>query len=264
MIRTPLLLHITSYGWGAIGLVLLSVVLALKILKRGESRKAGCVSVGYVALILFIVFSSTVVLSGMLGGFVYNAFTLPRYQATVVDHYSYTSESRDKNGTRRTTMYQPIVVFKDNADREVRLRSDVASGSPEPLGSVITVGYQPGMATATAFSAGKYLLIGGATVMLLLLGYCSIAGIMYALGGKMQKMISLGLGLLLYLLVPLAMLGFIAGLGYATIEYFRGNKPDMPLWALAICIFFCVVLLLTFTGYVRMLAERRSRRRRIY
>ncbi len=264
MTRIPILLSVTYYGWGAIALILMSVVLALRILKRSGSGKPGCVSLGYISLILFIVFSITTMLSGMLGSFVYHAFSLPRYKATVVDHYSYVSESRDKGFTRRTTMYQPIVVFKDNTGQEIKLKSDVASSSRSPLGSVITVGYKPGMPVAEAFSAGKYLLMGGATVMLLLLGYVSVAGIRYGLGGRMQHMISLGTGLLLYVFIPLAMLAFAAGLGYAAIEYFRGDKPDMPVWALVICIFFCFILLLAFIGYVRMLAGRRSRRQRIY
>lgn len=250
----PILLQITVYGWTALGILLLSIIITAGILRRGSSRKPGCVGMGYVGLIVFIVLSLTAGLSGMLGTFVYHAFTLPRYQARVVDHESYVSESRDNGRTRRTTMYRPIVVFRDQNGQERQLKSDVASSSPETTGATLTIGYKPGMESVEAFTSGKYLLIGGGSVMLLILAYFSIAGIAYASGAPMQRLSRAGIHILLFLLIPLAMLGFIAGLGYAVIAYFKGDKPDMPMWALAICIFFLLVLLPAFYGYVRMLA----------
>ncbi|WP_118972675.1 DUF3592 domain-containing protein [Taibaiella koreensis] len=250
-----LILQITSYGWTALGLLLLSIVMAAGILRRGgRNRRPGCVSMGYVTLVVFIIFGFTASLGGMLGGFVYNVFTLPRYQARVVDHETYISESRDNGSTRRTTMYRPIVVFTDQNGQERQLKSDVSSSGPQAIGALLTVGYRPGMDNAEEFSTSKYLLVGGGTLMLLILAYFSIAAIAYASGAGMEKLTRTGVKLLLFLVVPLVMLAFMAGLGYAVIAYFRGDKPDMPVWALAICIFFILVLLPSFYAYIRLLA----------
>jgi len=253
----PILLQITVFGWTALGVLLVSIIITAGILRRG-GRKSGCMGIGYVGLVVFVVLSLTTGLTGMLGGFVYNAFTLPRYEARVVDHESYVSESRDKDYTRRTTMYRPIVVFRDGNGQEHQLKSDVSSSSPETIGAVLTVGYKPGMNRVEAFSTSKYILVGGGFVMLLILAYFSVAGIAYASGARMQGLSRLGINILLFVIIPLAMLGFIAGLGYAVIAYFRGDKPDMPMWALAICIFFLLVLLPSFYGYVRMLAGKQA------
>lgn len=255
----PVFLQITTYGWTGLALLVLAVICGVRIVKRSRSPKRGCVAVGYVSLVVFLIFCFTGGIGGMIGGFVYNAFTLPRYQARVVDHDSYVSESRDRDSrrTRRTTMYQPIVEFRDDRGNAVHLKSDVASSSPENIGATLTVGYRPGMTKVVAFSMGKYILVGGGAVMLLVLLYCSVAAIAYAMGAPMKKLTQLGVNLIMFFLIPVAMLAFIAGLGYAVIAYFKGDKPDMPLWALAICIFFLLVLLPSFYGYVRLLFSRK-------
>ncbi len=252
-----LLLQITSYGWAAIAMMVLSVLVAVKMLRRNNSqRRPGCLGVGYIALIVFLLLGFATMLSGMLGGFVYHAFKLPRYEARVVDHFAY--EDKNSKGNR-VTMYRPVVVFTDAGGQEQRLQTDIASSGAKEIGSTITVLYEPGMSAAEELSGGKYVLLGGAFMGLLIIAFLLVAGITYAMGRPMARISMIGMGLLVYVVFPAGMLFLLGGMGYAVVLYFMGKKPDMPIWALAICIFFCIVLLLAFMGYVRMLFEKPRR-----
>ncbi|MGF6849809.1 hypothetical protein QFZ51_005044 [Chitinophaga sp. W3I9] len=254
-----ILLRITSYGWAAIAIVVLSVLLAVKILKRNNpGGKPGCMGIGYVSLVVFCLLSLSATLAGVLGDFVVNAFTLPRYKAKVVSFSSYVSkDSKNKN----TIMYRSTVAFTTKDGTPVEMETDVSSSGKPDIGEVITVGYEPGMSAAGEFSTSKYLLMSGAAVMLLVMGYFAIGGILYAMGWRMASFFNSGMILLLYFIIPLAMLFMLGGMGYAVVQYFMGLRPDMPVWAVVVCTFFCLVLSAGMLGYFRMLTDRRARTR---
>lgn len=250
-----ILLRITGYGWVAIAFVVLSVLMAVKILKRNNRNgNIGCISIGYVSLVVFCLLSLSSVLGGFLGEFVINSFTLPRYKGKVVSISSY--QSRDSKTNRTTTMYKSTVAFTLKNGRPVEVETDVSSSGKREIGEVVTVGYEPGMDRAEEFSGGKYLLIGGAAVMLLVMGYFVVGGILYSMNLTMEWYFALGMKLLLYFILPLGMLFMFGALGYALVQYFMGLRPDMPGWAVAVCGFFCLVLFFAMIGYVRMLGER--------
>jgi hypothetical protein len=249
-----ILLQITGYGWTAICFLVLSVFVAVKILKRrNESQKTGCIAVGYVSLVVFILLGFSAMLTGFLGSFVLNMFTLPRYEAKVVDVSSYQKNDK-RNGT--TTMYRSIVAFTAADGTPVEIRTDVSSSEKRAIGEVVEVVYKPGMEAAEELSGGKYLLVAGGAVMLLIMGYFAIAGILYAMGARMAAYYRFGMNGLLYFILPLGMLFMLGALGYAVVLYFVGSKPDMPVWAVVVCSFFCLVLTGALFGYVRMLRER--------
>lgn len=258
-----ILLYITGYGWTAIGFIALSVLLAIKILKRGNrNARPGCLGIGYVALVAFCLLSLSATLGGVLGGFVVNAFTLPRYEAKVTSLSSYQSTSQDKDSrgrssSRTVTMYTSTVAFTTNDGTPVEIETDVSSSGKRAIGETVTIGYKPGMEKAQELNGTKYLLMGGATVMLLIMAYVVIGGFLYAMGFRMVRFYRLGMGLLLYFILPLAMLFLLGAMGYAVVLYFMGDKPDMPVWAVVVCIFFCLILSGALLGYVRMLSERR-------
>lgn len=252
-----ILLRITGYGWTAIAFIVLSVLVAVKILKRNNpDSKPGCMGIGYVSLVVFCLLSFTSMLTGVLGGFVVNAFTLPRYKAKVVNVSSYISKD-SKN--RNTIMYRSTVAFTTKDGTPVEIDTDVSSSGKPEIGEMVTVGYEPGMSAAGEFSASKYLLMGGAAVMLLVMGYFAMGGIFYAMGWRMTSFLNFGMKILLYFILPLGMLFMLGGMGYAVVQYFIGLRPDMPIWAVAVCTFFCLVLSLAMVGYVRMLTERSRR-----
>lgn len=252
-----ILLRITGYGWTAIALMALSVLVAIKILKRGSRYgKSGCIGVGYVSLVVFILLSLSTTLAGVLGRFVVNVITLPRYEAKVIDISSY----QDKDSRNRsTTMYKSVVAFVTEDGTPVEIGTDVSSSGRRAIGDIVKVGYRPGMPTAEELSGGKYILMGGGAFMLLIMGYFVVAGIMYAVGARMEVFYRFGMNLVLYVIFPVAMLFLLGGMGYAVILYFMGRKPDMPVWAVVVCCFFCFILLGGMLGYIRMLTERRGR-----
>lgn len=249
-----LLLHLTTAGWAAIAVIVLSVFLGLRVTKRiSPKEKSGCLGTGYIVLVAFCLITLSVTLTGVLGGFFINLTSLPRYQAKVTGSTSYTDRD-DKNRTR--TMYRSTVTFVLQDGTPVTTDTDLSSSSPEKPGTTLTVGYRPGMSRAEEFSTAKYLLMGGAGVMLVLLWYVTIGGILYAFGGKVKAYAAFGLKGLLYVIFPLAMLFLFCGMGYAVVEYFMGRRPDMPVWAVVICTFFCVMLLLGGWGYMRSLIRK--------
>lgn len=251
------LLQITGYGWTGIAIIILSVLIAVKILKRSNRQgRPGCLGIGYVSLVVFCLLTFTVSLGGVLGGFIYKAVTLPRYQARVVSYTSF--ESKDSKNRHRI-MYRATVTFNTADGTPVTMESDVASSGKPEVGEIITVGYKPDMERVEELSWSKFLLMGGASVMLLIIGYFAVGGVLYAMGYKMKRYMGFGMNLLLYFIFPLAMLFLFCGMGYALVLYFMGLKPDMPIWAVAICLFFCLVLAAAFFGYARLLMERRSR-----
>ena len=253
-----ILLQITGYGWVAIAFMVLSVLMAVKILKRNNrDGNIGCISIGYISLVVFCLLSLSSVLAGFLGSFVVKSFTLPRYKGKVVSLSSY--QSRDSKTNRTTTMYKSTVAFTLKDGRPVEIETDVSSSGKREIGEVVTVGYEPGMDRAEEFSSGKYLLIGGGVVMLLVMGYFVVGGILYSMQVRMEWYFGLGMKLLLYFILPLGMLFMFCALGYALVQYFMGLRPDMPGWAVAVCGFFCLVLFFAMIGYVRMLGERSTR-----
>jgi hypothetical protein len=252
-----ILLQITGYGWTAIAFMVLSVLLAVKIIKRRNSKaKAGCLSVGYIALIVFILLTFTAVLTGALSSYVINVFTLTRYESRVVSTSSHHKRSNGKY--TKTIMYLPTVTFVTKDGTTVTVETNTSTSEQPAIGEVITVGYQRGMEKAVEISAGSYLIMAGTAVMLLIIGYFAIGGVLYAMGTRMTSFYNFGLKLLLYLILPLAMLFMSGALGYVVIQYFLGNKPDMPEWAVAVCCFFCLILIGGIIGYFRMLIDKKG------
>ena len=253
-----ILLRITGYGWMAVVLLVLSIFVGIGIIKRRDKHaKPGCVGVAYVSLVVFILLSFSTMLTGMLGSFVLDIFTLSRYEAKVISISAYEKHSRKSK--KMTTMYRSTVAFTTADGTLVEIPTDISSSERGKIGEIVTVGYKPGMETAEELSGSKYLLMAGGAVMLLVMGYFAVAGIFYAMGWGMSGFYRFGMNLVMYLILPLAMLFMLGGIGYVVVLYFTGNKRDMPIWAVVVCCFFCLVLLGGMLGYVRMLIEKGGR-----
>lgn len=243
--------------------ILLSAWLTWKVLKRsGKNERTGCITFSYFFLIFFTVTSLSVGGIVFLGKSVYNYFTSPKYTATVIDHQVYEQEeSYQSNGRTRyrtVTMYRPKVKFTDNNYDTIEIYNDVSSGEPRTIGSTINIGYRKGQSMAEEFSLTKLFLMCGLSVMMLILGYIVVAAIQYASGRNMKKTMNFGSKLLLQFLVPLGMIAMFSMLSFALYQYFTGQKPDMPLWAVILCSFFAFVLLLSTIGYIKILRGKKS------
>ncbi|SHE75600.1 hypothetical protein [Pedobacter caeni] len=252
-----ILLSITNYGWVTIALAGLSIVVAIKVLQRMSSnRNSGFISIGFVALIVFILLSLSLSLGNFLGRFVAKTIRLPKYEAKIVDYT--THQSSGSGGRRSSTMFTPVVSFTTHKGIPLKIATDISSGGRPVTGELITIGYEEGMTTAEEFTGSKYLLIGGACTMLLIMGYFCIVGIAYAMGAEMRVYFSIGINLLLYVIFPIGLMFFLGAVGYALFLYFTGQKPNMPGWAVGVCIFFLIMLFLGFISYLQMLYKRIS------
>lgn len=249
-----LLLSVTAYGWSFIGLMVLSAWVTYKFVQRmWPGERKGCVTYGYVWLVVFIISSLLFTFTGVFVKSVYAMYTKPKYKAVVVDVSGHTD--KDSKG-RRITMYTPIVAFTDNSNRKVTIETDISSSGKQRVGDIIRVAYASGDSRAADVSGTGIGMMIGLFVMLFIMGFVFFAAFRFAAGKDMSSVVRFGAGVLTYFIFPGVMLFFLAGLGYALYQYFTGQKPDMPFWAVGVCCFFVLVLLLAIPGYFKMMIEK--------
>lgn len=254
---------LTGYGWLMIVVALLSVLLTYKFLSRksGDSfdktvkPKAGCLSFGYVFLVIFCIATLALGAVGMFVNSIHNIVSLPRYEAIVIDHDSHRSQSKDSDGRRRsTTMYTPVLKFVDNQGKEHELKSDLSSSAKETIGSTLTIGYKDGMSKAEVISTTKYFMLLGLGTMMFVLVYALVLGVVYSFGWSTAFVLRIGAGFLMYFLFPAGMMLLFWGCAYHGLyKHFSGQRHDMPVWAIIVCSIFSLVLFLALIGYLRML-----------
>lgn len=253
-----ILLRITPYGWALIAAILLSLALTRGVVRRMSPKEnAGCLSFGYTALIISILMIFVLTFSVSISQSIYGFFTKPKYQATVTSFSSHWEDrdEKDSNGRSRKTkvlMHTPTVQFTDQAGNVQLLETDIASGAAPVIGSTIKVVYAPGDTIAHELSFASIALLFGASLMIFIMGLILFAAIQYARGVNMGGITAFGLGFLMRFLFPFGMLFLLGGMGYALFQYFTGHKPDMPLWAVIVCCFFCLVLLMVIPVFLKM------------
>lgn len=230
--------------------------------KRKE-KNLGCFSGGYVTLVigslclLFFPFVTILVQS------TYAYIDYPRYESTVVDvesgweEQSYT-DSDGRSRTRDVLMHTAIIEFTDKYGQKVRTSNSIRSGSKPNIGDTITVSYKDGKLQEFSFRA--IALFIGLGFMLLIMGYCLLLIYNYAFKRSNVSLIDTGVWFGLHIIVPGGMLLMFSGMLYALIEYFLGNKDDMPLVIVFVLIFFCLVLFLALIGYISMLFGKKDKK----
>lgn len=243
-----------------IGFVILvlvfSVWLTYKFVGRKEEKegKVGNIIYGYVFLVVLSISSFAFVIIGTVSQKMYNYFSLPEYEAVVIDHYVYKSKSsRGRSGsyyTKEVTMYQPEVRFRDVTGQEQEILIDVSSSQPREIGSKIIIGYEPEMETAQEKSLKSFLLLMGAGFIGLVCGYFLLWGIYYALGKDTTKIRNFGSMMLGNLIIPMVMLGLLGAFLYTLYEHFMGIGETLPLWAVVMLILFSVLLLPICLAYI--------------
>ena len=253
----------SGHLWAVVALLAAAGLLTWAVLRRMEAPR-GCSSGGFV----FAVLASLMLLSQggllMLGSSVKNLLTLPRYQASVIDHRTHISTSRDDDGrTRHTTMYTPLLRFVDAQGATVELFGDMASSEPDVLGHMLTIGHAPGMTKAEMITPAKWGMLIGLTVMLLIMGYVLVGACFYAAGWPTATYLRWGANGLMNGLIPGAMLFMLWGLAYHGVyRHLAGERPDMPAWAFWICVFFSLTLVMALWALWVLKREGRSPRSR--
>lgn len=253
-----ILLSITPYGWGLLSAITLALILSRGVVKRlSPKENSGCMNYAFVALVLSIlmifVFSFSISISQNIYGF----FTKPKYKATVISFTSRWEDRSEKDSdgrsrTRQVLMHTPTVQFTGGDGKQVTLETDISSGGEPVIGDTIVVVYAPGDTIAHELSFASIALLAGASLMIFIMGFILYGALQYARGANMKKFTAFAIGFVMRFLFPFAMLSLFVGMAYAIWQYFTGNKPDMPIWAVVVCCFFCLVLALTIPVFLKM------------
>ena len=253
----PSYLPQSAYGWSFVISLVVSLWLtrmALAKMRDEQGRPGGCMNAGFtyavIASMALLFFPFVVILATQVHQF----SKLPHYEATVVDVTSEMVEERyeDSDGrsrTRKVMMHTPIVEFMGPTGT-LRLPGSVRSGGEPVMGSKMTVVYAPGMQTASEFSFRSVALYGALAVMLGIVGSILLFIYRWASGRSTEKLGDLGMKLVMWGLVPLAMLAMEALMAYALMQHFLGYK-ELPIWVVGLLGLFVVALGL---GIVQMIS----------
>ena len=251
-----ILLSLSSFSWAAILAVLLSFLLTIGMfgrMPRGEAP--GCSTYGCTGLVISVamifVLACTVAISRSINDY----FTKPKYKATIVS-FNGRWEEKEKNGNSRVKtayrrMHTPVVQFISKEGRTIIMRTDISRGVVPIIGDHLFVAYAPGDRVAQEISAASIGLLSGAVLIMFIIGLGLFAVFRYALGADTKGIKKFSMGFLLRFLLPLGMLLFLAGMSYGLWQYFAG-KQDMPLWAVFVCGFFCLLLLIIIPAFLKL------------
>jgi hypothetical protein len=251
-----ILLSLSSFSWAAILAILLSFLLTIGVFRRVPRDKApGCSTYGCTGLVIsaamIFVLACTVTISRSVDDY----FTKPKYRATIVS-FNGRWEEKEKSGNSRVRtgyrrMHTPVVQFISKEGRTIIIRTDVSRGAVPVIGDHLLVAYAPGDRVAQEISVASVGLLSGAALIMFIIALALFAVFRYALGADTKGIKSFSMGFLLRFLMPLGMLFFLAGMSYALWQYFAG-KQDMPLWAVFVCGFFCLLLLIVIPVFLKL------------
>lgn len=200
----------------------------------------------YPALVVFVVSCFFFGLIALIANPVTAFFSAPRYEAKVVE-YNFTDS--DTNDTKTA-----VVAFRNDNNQMIKKPLNYGSSHPVEMGKTITIGYENGDQRVTNLSFETQLLpIFIISLFLFLLGLAMAWFLLYSLGLDYSIIFRIGMGFVMYLVFPAAMLFFIVVLSWVIWEYFQGRRNDMPVWALGICSLFVTVLVPAFFGYLKLL-----------
>lgn len=216
-----------------------------KIVKRSQTKN-GCLSLGYIWLVIFIVGILSSGLFMMLIQSTYNntqAIVFGKsYTATITDYSSY--QSTDDEGNRRT-YHSPIFSFTTDEGQSITKKAGYGSTALPEIGKEQTVFYNA--QTGHLFIWGYIfvvMLVGlflmGSVLFLILYGIAR-----YASGYDMESYWQLIMTFLIKYFVPIAMISFDALLIYALFQ------KDQPIFVTIILGFFITVLTLAIPGYFK-------------
>ena len=235
----PLLL--TSTGFIVIGVIITSVYFSYRISKR--LKDSGCLSIGFTFTlfisVLSIFFSALFITAN--SSFIY--FTGDNYSAKIVGYESYRDRYTDSdNRTRYTTMYIPVLEFKDKNGSIKRVNSSTHTGEVPEVGSTIKITYSANNNDLVENNITTLMLVIAGLLFSIVFGFLSVALIAYAFGKPMSGFKELFAKSLLSSL-PVCLGLFFILLAYSIYQHFSGGA-NMPLWALVIVIAGMVGILL--------------------
>ncbi|MCT2562582.1 hypothetical protein [Chryseobacterium herbae] len=230
-------------------LIFTSFILLMNYGRKRSKQGSTSISLAsfiYPGLVVFAVSSLFFGLVTFISYPVISFFSSPKYEAKVVEYDSTQSYGDETK--------KAVVEFRDDNNQLIKKPLNYGSSHPVEIGKTITVGYEDGDQSVTNLSFGTQLLpISIISLFLFLLGLAMAWILLYSLGKDYSIIFRIGIGFVMYLVFPAAVLFFIGILSWVIWEYFQGRRNDMPIWALGICSLFVTLLIPAFFGYLKVL-----------
>lgn len=231
----------------AIAFVVINLLITFLFLKR--LNKKGCITFGYIGLIILSINSLAIVSWMFFYGSVndvYNISTSGKsYEATVVNYI--TEKRYDSDKRQHYYMHQPIVSFTAKNGEIITKELDFSSSDIE-IGNTYRVNYNEENDTIITLGFILILKLTASFIFCLILTFLSAGIIKYILKHSMEGFYSLLSTVGFYFLIPFLMLGFTALLIYGI---FYGN--EVPWFITALLTFFALIMCLSTVGYLKMI-----------
>lgn len=242
--------------------VLYTIWLTYRIIKRRsaeKNEKMGCMSIGYLYLIVLSISALAIGFSVMFSISVVNKIDTIRlgqkYEAIVVSFTSYEKQNSDDNGY--TTMYTPTVHFTANSGDVVEYELDYSTSGLPIVGEKYTVYYDEVNERVTTFSFGGIVLIFVAFIAIAILVFVFLGMVFYAMNWSMTRYKEIGVFVGLGIVVPLIMFLFDGALIWALF-----NGEEKPTWVYFVLILFILGLSGGLLGYLKMIYSKGITRKR--
>ena len=213
------------------------------------SGKKGCMTYGYIGLILFCInvfaifswvfmYSSTKDLYAI-------ATSGQQYTATVI---SFTEEQHyDSEDNRYYTMYQPTVEFTTEAGNVIAKELDFSTSGLE-VGDTYKVNYNEANDKVITLGFTLVMKLVGSFIFCFIFTLLLVGVIKFSSGHSMESYKAFASKIGFQFFIPFLMIGFNLLLIYGI---FYGN--EVPLFVTGLLIFFSVMLALGTLGYLKMI-----------
>jgi len=224
-----------------------SLVLTYFILKR--MGKSGCMTFGYVALIIVCINSFAIGSMFFMYSTVNDIYSVitsgENYTSTVI---SFTSEEHhDSDDGSSYMMYTPTVRFITQNNKTVVRELDFSTSSMD-IGDSYKVNYNTETNKVIVLGFTLVIKFIGAFIFFFVFSFLFVGVFLYAFNRDMKAYGSLISAIGFYFFIPFLMIGFNLLLIYGT---FFGNT--VPFWVTLLLLFFSVMLTLATFGYLKMM-----------
>lgn len=232
----------TVSGYIAIFVLLFCLLLTLLILKRLSDK--GCFAFGYIFLIvlsviaLFLSTSKTIIDS-------LDYYILGEdYNGEIVNYKSYLEERKasDKSNIKiKVRMYVPIIEFKTDKNKILRLESGTHYSEIPKLGEKVMIAYNQKDNKILERNFSNYLLFLLCILFSIVFGFLTVGILKYAFGFAMESFkLQLVKGLILGFKFTL---GLFTLLSFIPIYLFLIGKSSLSSGLMVIVLFICLILI---------------------
>ncbi len=231
----------------------LGIGIALGIGIDRRLKKPGILSAIFFSTIMVTLSLTTLISAGFLTENLYAQIMHPKYTATVVGSQSHWDTDSDGNSQE---MHTARLRFTQNNGKVITIPSTQSSGWKPVVGDTRTVRYQDGQ-----LHEPSIWLYGMLLLMLAVSGFFTLVGAFFACGRSADKLVTIGVSALLFVIVPGGLLFMGGAMLWSVYEYIFGyNRAELSGGAAVLIGLFGALILFCGWGYVLMLRKNRQKR----